>query len=99
MDFITSSLERVSQSFEFLIAGRDAGKRVDEFLASRFGGLIRMRIANLIGGGACLVNEQTAQAGWRVSAGDRLEFLLDEGAPTAMAPEPLPLEIVYEDDQ
>ena len=67
-------------------------------LASRFGGLSRMRVTNLIVGGACLVNGRTAQAGWRVSAGDRLEFRLDEGAPTAMAPEPLPLEIVYEDD-
>jgi 23S rRNA pseudouridine1911/1915/1917 synthase len=87
----------MSQSFQFHIGGQEAGLRVDEFLASRFGSLSRMRIASLISVGACLVNQKTAQAGWRVSTGDIIELAMDEGAPTAMDPEPVALEIIYED--
>lgn len=87
----------MSQSFHFHIGDEESGLRVDEFLAARFGSLSRMRIASLICAGACLVNQHTAQAGWRVVTGDRVELALAEGAPTAMDPEPLPLEIVYED--
>jgi 23S rRNA pseudouridine1911/1915/1917 synthase len=87
----------MSQSFQFQIGGEETGLRVDEFLASRFGSLSRMRIASLINAGACLVNQKTAQAGLRVATGDRVELAMDEGTPTAMAPEPVPLEILYED--
>ncbi|HEX8088770.1 MAG TPA: RluA family pseudouridine synthase, partial [Blastocatellia bacterium] len=37
------------------------------------------------------------RAGLRLAAGDTIEFALAEGAPTAMDPEPVPLEILYED--
>ncbi len=87
----------VSQSFYFTIGEENAGLRLDEFLWSRFGGLSRMRIAGLITGNACRVNDGETQAGYRVAIGDRVEFTLDEELPTAMNPESLPLEIVYED--
>jgi 23S rRNA pseudouridine1911/1915/1917 synthase len=57
-----------------------------------------MRIANLLVQGACTVNDAPTHAGYHVKAGDLVEITIDEGAPTAMNPEPLPLEIVYEDD-
>src|ERR1044071_4002800 len=87
----------MSQSFQFRITAEESGLRVDEFLATRFGGLSRMRIANLISAGDCLLNNKTARAGWRVAIGDAVEFTVDEGAPTAMNAEPLPLEILHED--
>ncbi|MFP5262814.1 MAG: RluA family pseudouridine synthase [Blastocatellia bacterium] len=87
----------MSQSFEFHIGEEESGQRVDGFLAARFGGLSRMRIASLLSAGACLVNRKAARAGLRLVAGDRIEFALAEGAPTAMDPEPVPLEIIYED--
>jgi 23S rRNA pseudouridine1911/1915/1917 synthase len=87
----------MSQSFQFVIGEEGAGLRVDEFLATRFGSLTRMRIASLVSAGVCLVNQNTAQAGWRLAAGDRVEFAVAEGGPTAMDPEPVALEILYED--
>jgi 23S rRNA pseudouridine1911/1915/1917 synthase len=87
----------MSQSFEFHIGEEESGQRVDGFLATRFGGLSRMRIASLLSAGACLVNQKAARAGLRLAAGDRIEFALAEGVPTAMDPEPVPLEIIYED--
>jgi 23S rRNA pseudouridine1911/1915/1917 synthase len=57
-----------------------------------------MRIANLIEAGACLVNGAVARAGYHVLAGDAIDVFFDDGAPTSMTPEPIPLEIVFEDE-
>ena len=89
----------MSKAVQFQIDERDAGSRVDEFCATRFGNLSRMRIANLIEAGACLVNGNAGRAGYRLAAGDLVEAAFDDGAPTSMSPENIPLEIVFEDDQ
>ena len=89
----------MGQAVQFQIDERDAGSRVDEFCASRFGNLSRMRIANLIEAGACLVNGDAGRAGYRLAAGDLVEAVFEDGAPTSMSPENIPLEIVFEDDQ
>ena len=88
----------MNQRYEFRIAHGDAGRRLDEFLASRFGSLSRMRIANLIAAGSCLINHIAHVAGHRVVEDDLVEISFDEGAPGAMIPEPIPLEILYEDE-
>ena len=56
-----------------------------------------MRIANLIEEGACLVNKQAARAGYHLAANDLIEITIADGPPTSMDPEPIPLEIIYED--
>ncbi len=89
----------MAQSFQFSVAEKDAGLRLDEFLASRFAALSRMRISNLIGAGFARVNGQAVHPGARLAAGDLIEIAFDEGPPTAMQPVPVPLEIVYEDEQ
>jgi 23S rRNA pseudouridine1911/1915/1917 synthase len=86
------------RAYQFQIEESDARLRLNEFLASRFGGLSRMRIANLIEAGACVVNGTTGRAGYRLAAGDSIDFSFDDGPPTSMFPESIPLEIVYEDD-
>ena len=87
----------MKESLQFEVA-ETAEQRLDEFLWSRLGWLSRMRIANLLVQGACTVNDAPTHAGYHVRAGDLVKIELAEGAPTAMSPEPLPLEIVYEDD-
>jgi 23S rRNA pseudouridine1911/1915/1917 synthase len=88
----------MNRSYQFLITEETAGQRLDEFLASRFGSLSRMRIARLISGGACRVNQSIAQSGWRTAAGDLIEITVEDFGPTAMSPSPLPLEILFEDE-
>jgi 23S rRNA pseudouridine1911/1915/1917 synthase len=88
----------MTHSFQFNIEQPDAGQRLDEFFAARFGSLSRMRIANLIEAGACLVNGAVGRAGYRILTGDSVEVSFDDGAPTAMSPEPIPLEIIHEDE-
>src|SRR6266481_3000078 len=88
----------MTNSYQFLIEQPDGGQRLDEFFASRFGSLSRMRIANLIEAGACLVNGAVGRAGYRILTGDSVEVSFDDGAPTAMSPEPIPLEVIHEDE-
>ena len=92
-------IKSMSQSFQFHIAAEDAGRRLDEFLASRFGGLSRLRLANLVKAGACLINRAVMPAGWRLAAGDVVDITLDEAPPTAMEPEAIGLDILHEDEQ
>src|SRR3982751_2719556 len=89
----------MSQSFHFQIAAEDEGRRLDEFLASRFGGLSRMRLQNLIKAGTCQINDERMPPGWRLLAGDVVKITLDDAPPTAMEPEPTRLDILYEDEQ
>ena len=88
----------MTHSFQFNIEQPDAGQRLDDFFAARFGSLSRMRIANLIEAGACLVNGAVGRAGYRILRGDSVEVSFDDGAPTAMSPEPIPLEVIHEDE-
>src|SRR6185369_4643005 len=92
-------IESMSQAFQFHIAAEEAGRRLDEFLASRFGGLSRLRLQNLVKAGACRINGAVMTAGWRLAVGDVVEITLDEAPPTAMEPEVFGLDILYEDQQ
>ncbi len=84
--------------FNFHIGESEAGQRLDEFLADRFGSLSRMRIANLIEAGAATVNDETSRAGYRILSGENVQLVFEDEAPTAMFPEPMRLEISYEDE-
>lgn len=81
------------------ITPEESGQRLDEFLAARLGSISRMRIATLLDEGACQVNKIVAVAGYHIAPGDSIEVVFDCAIPTAMSPEPIPLEVVHEDDQ
>jgi 23S rRNA pseudouridine1911/1915/1917 synthase len=87
----------MTQCYEFCIARADADRRLDEFLASRFGSLSRMRIANLVAAGACTIDSAVGSAGHRLAEGELVAISFDEGAPGAMIPEPVPVEVLFED--
>jgi 23S rRNA pseudouridine1911/1915/1917 synthase len=89
----------MSQTFRFQVERDEAGRRLDEFLAARLGSLSRMRIGVLAERGACAVNGVARPGGHKVAAGDAVEVADDESKPTAMTPERLPLDILFEDDQ
>jgi len=88
----------MTQQFQFEITSRDAGQRLDEFLASRFATVSKMRLATLIETGRCKVNYETGRAGYRIVIGDQVEMSLDGDVPTAMSAEAIPIERAYEDD-
>lgn len=87
----------MEQLLQFQIRQVEADERLDRFLASQLGWLSRMRINSLVLQGACRVNEEVAAPGYHLQSGDMVEITIDEGEPTAMTPEAIPLDVVYED--
>ena len=88
----------MGDKFQFHVGERDAGARLDHFLAARLTRLSRMRIASLAAAGACAVNGSAAHSGFKLHAGDSVEITFDEAAAEgAMTPEAIPLAILHED--
>ena len=86
------------ETTRFSVEDEGSGRRLDDFLAERLTGLSRMHIAGLLARGACRVNGEAAHAGRRVRAGDLVEVESAGGVPNSMTPEPVPLEVVSEDE-
>ncbi|MEK6287060.1 MAG: RluA family pseudouridine synthase [Acidobacteriota bacterium] len=75
-----------------------AGLRLDSFLASHLTEISRTRIQRTIEAGDILVNQRVAKPGYRLRAGDQIEIDLPDPPPVELVPEPIPLDVVYEDD-
>ncbi len=86
------------QNFQFSVGTESEGERLDAYLSARLFRLSRMRIAELLARGAGKVDGATAQGGFKLMPGQAVEIALDVEAPGAMTPEPLPLEIIFEDE-
>src|ERR1700722_9315949 len=81
------------------VAGEDAGKRLDRFLATRLEFVSRARVQEMIAEGLVLVNDAPAKVSLKLRGGERIT-VLGEGqrAPIRAIAENIPLDIVYEDD-
>lgn len=77
----------------------DEGLRLDAFVARRLPGLTRSRAERLARSGSILVDGRPAPPGRRVVAGETVRVPLPEAVDTTPGPEPLPLRILFEDDQ
>jgi 23S rRNA pseudouridine1911/1915/1917 synthase len=74
------------------------GARLDSYLAARLSGISRTRLQKLIAGGLVTVNGQAARAGLKLAAGDHLLVSVPPILPGTLAAEPIPLRILYEDE-
>jgi 23S rRNA pseudouridine1911/1915/1917 synthase len=83
----------------FVVNPEDAGKRLDQFLASQIADTSRARVQQLIDEKKVLVNDSAAKASLRLRGGEWISILGEVKSPPlrAMAEE-IPLDIVYEDD-
>jgi len=72
--------------------------RLDAFLAARLTDLSRSRIQALIRDQFIIVNGQPAKPRDAVKTGDLIAIALPEAVPLDNAPQDIPLEILYEDD-
>lgn len=80
----------------------DRGKRLDLFLTERLPFLSRSRIQQLIRQGDAGVEGAfpagALKAGYRLRGGERVWVALEPPAPLRAHPEPIPLDILYEDE-
>ena len=73
------------------------GRRLDRFLVEQELGLSRARLQRLIRDGNVTLNGGTAKASAMVKRGDRVAVRVPPPRPLTLAPERIPLAIVYED--
>lgn len=79
------------------VAEEDAGLRLDVFLANEHPDLTRSRIQRLIREQRATVNGVPARQAYRLRPGDVVALEIPEPEAPCIAPEPIPLDIYYED--
>ena len=72
-------------------------KRLDIFIAHYEPHISRNRIQTLIRNGLALVNGKQEKPGYKVKLGERIDLDLPERVIHDVLPEPIPLDIIYED--
>ena len=92
------SLETSIDARRFTVSSVDAGRRLDLYLASRLPELSRTRIQELIDQGQVRVEERLSRSAHRVAAGEAIDVEVQPRPPLAAAPEEIPIEVLYEDD-
>jgi 23S rRNA pseudouridine1911/1915/1917 synthase len=75
-----------------------AGTRLDRWLSERLTELSRARLQGLIRGGLVRVDGAASKAAHRLRGGERVEIEVPPAAEETLAPESLPLAVVFEDD-
>jgi 23S rRNA pseudouridine1911/1915/1917 synthase len=80
-----------------VVSAEDAGRRLDQVLASRVAGLSRAQAQRLIRDGHVTISRGTARPSLAVAAGLSIEVALPVPAPAAPAPEALPLTLLHDD--
>lgn len=72
--------------------------RVDVFLSGQLPKLTRSAIKKLCDSGLVEINGKTAKASQRIEEGDEVKVILPEPTGYSAAPQDIPVEIIYEDD-
>ncbi|GAH84775.1 unnamed protein product, partial [marine sediment metagenome] len=80
-----------------LIADK-TGVRLDKYVGEKCSELSRTHAQKLIAGGYITVNDRVVKVGLKLSVGDRVDIIIPPTAPSPLAPEAIPLNIIYEDD-
>jgi len=87
-----------AETFEFIVSAEDAGQRLDRFLASQLPALSRSKIQSLMEEGRVRVDGVALRASHRVEQGESVTIEIPPPPPAGVAPESIPLNILYEDD-
>ena len=77
---------------------RDVRKRLDRYLGDRLKGISRSKIQQLIDLGGVRVNDKQPKASTLIRQGDIIDVVLPPPAIRTIEPEPIPLDIIYEDE-
>ncbi len=90
--------ERGGEPLQATVDDRLAGMRLDQALAALFPDYSRSRLQAWVRDGRVTVNGSIHRPRDKVSAGDSIEMIPLVEAQVACVPQPIPLKLVYEDD-
>ncbi|MEP7337555.1 MAG: RluA family pseudouridine synthase [Acidobacteriota bacterium] len=92
--------ESFAPVFNFTVLAEAAGTRLDTYLASQITSTSRSQIRRGIEFGKVFVNgQQITKPAYEVSAGELIQITLPETQPITARPEPIPLDIIHEDEE
>jgi 23S rRNA pseudouridine1911/1915/1917 synthase len=77
---------------------KDLTRRIDQYLTDRIAHLSRAGVQRLIDEGLVKVNGRVIKASYRPRDGDKIEMVAPPEPISELIPEPIPLDIVYEDE-
>ncbi len=83
---------------EFVVTSGESPKRLDVFLANREPDLSRSALQRLITEGHVTINGQAVKPSQKIKPGDKIVLDIPRPEPLELQPEPIPLDILYEDD-
>ena len=86
-------------SLHLSVSAENEGERLDTFLASHIEGWSRARLQRLIEVADVLVNGRVVKSSYKLRLNDEIEVELTPPPSTSFAPENIPLDVVYEDDE
>ena len=86
------------EGFMIELTVRDAGARLDAYIAEVLDGLSRAQAHRWIEEGAVTVNGRITKTSYKVQEGDELQVTPPAIKPTTLVPEAIPLDIVFEDE-
>ena len=95
--------EELAELYEHYRIPADKGQsamRVDKFLIEHLSGISRNRVQRAADAGFIMANDCPVKRSYKVKPGDIIKVMLDRPHyETAIEPEPIPLDIVYEDEE
>jgi len=87
-----------SEQYEWVAGHGDAGVRLDHFLTARTVLGTRSQVQRLLAAGGVLVNGRSVKAGMLLRPGDRVLAVRVARPMTHATPEPIALDVLYEDE-
>jgi 23S rRNA pseudouridine1911/1915/1917 synthase len=87
-----------SRPIELVVSANDAKLRLDQFLAKRLPEFSRSRLQQLIRGGFVRLNGSVSRPRQIVRGDDKIDLTEPPPEKTETLPEPIPLEVLFEDD-
>ena len=83
---------------EFVVAENEAGQRLDALLTVHFHNYSRGHLRRVISAGGVRIDDHSGKPAYRVRAGQTVRIVLPEIPRQSPRPEPIPLEVLFEDD-
>jgi len=85
------------EPIDLIVNEEDAGQRLDHVVSVRLPGCSRSRAAQLIRSGILRIEGSRKKPGYRVNPGERITGYLSPPEPVQVSPEPIAIDVVYED--
>lgn len=93
-----SGQEQMDNVLEWIAEGEDRGERIDKFIVESLEeDVSRTQVQQWIKDGHLLVNGGVVKPNYKLAEGDKLQLAIPEPEELRLEPEPIPLDVVYED--